>query len=140
VIGLRVDYDCIFGISDSPPELRPGEQIASVHDGRSFLTFPGKEGRVFWFLLRKLDRQYPYSSAPRPSATDMEKTAEQFAADHIWNGVRFGHLWKGRRVVGMTNLEEGVFSTWHFGRVVCVGDSMHKVGKPLAPDSNSSFR
>ncbi|KAL2860081.1 hypothetical protein BJX68DRAFT_251884 [Aspergillus pseudodeflectus] len=139
VIGLTVDYDCIFGISDSVPDLLPGEQIASLHDGRSFLTFPGKDGRVFWFLLRKLDRQYPYSSAPRWSPTNMEKAAEQFAEDHIWNGVQFGHLWKRRRVVGMTNLEEGVFSTWHCGRVVCIGDSMHKMAPNTGQGANCAI-
>jgi hypothetical protein len=131
VIGLRVDYACIFGISDSFPDLLPGEQVASLHEGRSFLTFPGKDGRVFWFFLRKLNRQYPYISAPRWSSTDIEKTAALFAADHIWNGVQFGDLWKRRQVIGITNLEEGVFSTWHYRRVVCIGDSMHKVPKSL---------
>ncbi|KAL3490080.1 hypothetical protein BJX62DRAFT_226170 [Aspergillus germanicus] len=139
VIGLAVDYGCIFGISDSPPELRPGEQIASLHDGRSFLTFPGKDGRVFWFLLRKLDRQYPYSSASRWSSTELGKTAEQFAADHIWNGVQFGQLWKRRRVVGMTNLEEGVFSTWHWGHVVCIGDAMHKMAPNTGQGANCAI-
>lgn len=128
---MRVDYVCMFGISDSFPTLLPGEQVASLHEKRSFLTFPGKDGRAFWFFLRKLDRKYPYSSAPRWSTTDTESMAEQFATDHIWNGVQFGDLWKRRRAVGMTNLEEGVFSTWHCGRVVCIGDSMHKVPQSL---------
>ncbi|KAL3454184.1 hypothetical protein BJX65DRAFT_317901 [Aspergillus insuetus] len=136
---LTVEYDCIFGISDSIQGLRPGEQIASLHDGRSFLTFPGKDGRVFWFLLRKLDRRYPYSSAPRWSSREMDKTAEQFAADHIWNGVQFGQLWKRRRVVGMTNLEEGVFSTWQCGRVICIGDSMHKMAPNTGQGANCAI-
>ncbi|KAL5044355.1 hypothetical protein BDW71DRAFT_199042 [Aspergillus fruticulosus] len=139
VIGMRVDYACVFGISDSIPDLLPGEQVASLHEGRSFLTFPGKDGRVFWFFLRKLDRQYPYSSAPRWSSADIEKTAELFAADHIWNGVQFGDLWKRRQVVGITNLEEGVFSTWHCGRVVCIGDSMHKMAPNTGQGANCAI-
>ncbi|KAL4760327.1 FAD-dependent oxidoreductase [Aspergillus foveolatus] len=139
VLGLRVDYACIFGISDSFPNLLPGEQVASLHDGRSFLTFPGKDGRVFWFFLQKLNRQYPYLSAPRWSSTDIEKTAELFAADHIWNGIQFGDLWKRRQVVGITNLEEGVFSTWHCGRVVCIGDSMHKMAPNTGQGANCAI-
>ncbi|KAJ0414741.1 hypothetical protein BJY00DRAFT_305362 [Aspergillus carlsbadensis] len=137
--GMTVDYACIFGISDSIPDLHPGEQIASLHEGRSFLTFPGKEGRVFWFLLRKLARQYAYSAAPRWSSTEMEKTAEQFVADHIWNGIQFGQLWKTRRFVGATNLEEGVFSTWHCGRVICIGDSMHKMAPNTGQGANCAI-
>ncbi|KAL2847542.1 hypothetical protein BJY01DRAFT_234224 [Aspergillus pseudoustus] len=141
VIGMRVDYACMFGISDSFPNLhlRPGEQVASLNEGRSFLTFPGKDGRVFWFFLLKLDRQYPYSSAPRWSSTDIEKTAERFAADNIWNGIRFSDLWKQRRVVGITNLEEGVFSTWHCGRMVCIGDSMHKMAPNTGQGANCAI-
>ncbi|KAL4863118.1 hypothetical protein BDV12DRAFT_206763 [Aspergillus spectabilis] len=137
--GMKVDYACIFGISDSVPDLRPGEQVASLQEGRSFLTFPGKDGRVFWFLLRKLDRQYSYSSAPRWSSNDIDKAAERFATDHIWNGVQFGDLWKRRQVVGMTNLEENVFPTWHWGRVVCIGDSMHKMTPNTGQGANCAI-
>ncbi|KAL4884275.1 hypothetical protein BJY04DRAFT_206077 [Aspergillus karnatakaensis] len=136
---MSVEYACIFGISDSFPDLLPGEQVASLHDGQSFLTFPGKDGRVFWFFMRKLDKTYTYSSAPRWSAADIEKTAVQFAGDHIWNGVYFGDLWKSRQVVGITNLEEGVFSTWHYGRVVCIGDSMHKMAPNTGQGANCAI-
>lgn len=124
---MTVDYACVFGISDSVPSLYPGEQVASLHNGRSFLVFPGKDGRVFWFLLKKLDRRYPYKSAPRWTAADIDEIAESFVSDHIWDGVVFGSLWERREVAGITNLEENVFSTWHWGRIVCIGDSMHKV-------------
>ena len=129
---MTVDYICIFGISASVPVLRPGEQVASLHDGRSFLIFPGKDGRVFWFLLNKLDRRYTYTSAPRWTAVDIDTIAESFISDHIWNGVNFGGLWERREVTGITNLEENVFSTWHSGRIVCIGDSMHKVYNSLS--------
>ncbi|KAL5339003.1 hypothetical protein BJX70DRAFT_408457 [Aspergillus crustosus] len=137
--GMKIDYICIFGISDSVPDLHPGEQVASLHNGRSFLTFPGKDGRVFWFLLRKLDRQYTYSSAPRWSSADIEKTAELFSADHIWNGILFSDLWKRRQVVGITNLEENVFERWYWGRVVCIGDSVHKMAPNTGQGANCAI-
>ncbi|KAL3477319.1 hypothetical protein BJX99DRAFT_269911 [Aspergillus californicus] len=136
---MKIDYVCIFGISDSVTNLRPGEQVASLHAGRSFLTFPGKDDRVFWFFLKKLDRQYSYGSAPRWSAMDIQRTAERFATDHIWNGIQFGELWKRRQVVGMTNLEENVFSTWHWGRIVCIGDSMHKMAPNTGQGANCAI-
>ncbi|KAL4944973.1 hypothetical protein BDV06DRAFT_232152 [Aspergillus oleicola] len=137
--GMNVDYACVFGISDAVPELCPGEQIASLNDGRSFLTFPGKDGRAFWFLLKKLDRQYLYSAAPRWSDSGIETIAEAFARDHIWNGIEFGDLWKRRQVVGITNLEENVFSTWHWGRIVCIGDSMHKMAPNTGQGANCAI-
>ncbi|KAL2820628.1 hypothetical protein BJX63DRAFT_444182 [Aspergillus granulosus] len=137
--GMKVEYICIFGISDCVPDFHPGEQVASLHNGRSFLTFPGKDGRVFWFLLQKLGRQYPYSSAPRWSKTDIEKTAERYSTDHIWNGIQFGDLWKRRQSVGITNLEENVFSTWHWGRIVCIGDSVHKMAPNTGQGANCAI-
>ncbi|OJI96505.1 hypothetical protein ASPVEDRAFT_872267 [Aspergillus versicolor CBS 583.65] len=137
--GMTVDYICIFGISASVPVLRPGEQVASLHDGRSFLIFPGKDGRVFWFLLNKLDRRYTYTSAPRWTAVDIDTIAESFISDHIWNGVNFGGLWERREVTGITNLEENVFSTWHSGRIVCIGDSMHKMAPNTGQGANCAI-
>ncbi|KAL2867450.1 FAD-dependent monooxygenase spyC [Aspergillus lucknowensis] len=137
--GMKVDYVCIFGISDCVSELQPGEQVASLHNGRSFLTFPGKDGRVFWFLLKKLDRQYSYSSAPRWSKMEIEKMAERYSNDHIWNGIRFGDLWKRRQSVGITNLEENIFPTWHWGRIVCIGDSMHKMAPNTGQGANCAI-
>jgi 2-polyprenyl-6-methoxyphenol hydroxylase-like FAD-dependent oxidoreductase len=124
---MTVEYACVFGISSSIPKLRPGEQVASFNNGRSYLTFPGENGRIFWFLLLKLDRKYSYSNAPRASSTDAEKIAERFADDHIWDGVYFRDLWKCREVFSLVNLEENVFQKWHWERIVCIGDSMHKV-------------
>jgi FAD dependent monooxygenase len=126
---MSVEYACIFGISAAVPNLHPGEQVASLNNGRSYLTFPGKDGRVFWFLMNKFDRRYPYTTAPRLSSVEAEKIAESFATDHIWNGLQFGEVWKKRQVFGVTNLEENVFQTWHWGRILCIGDSMHKVCK-----------
>lgn len=124
---MTVKYACVFGISNAVSDLVAGEQVATLNNGRSFLTFPGKNGRVYWFLMNKLDRKYSYSEVPRWSLEDAKRMAEQYVDDHIWNSVRFKDIWDKREVFGATNLEENVFKTWHWGRVVCLGDSMHKV-------------
>ena len=126
-LGMTVDYVCVFGISNAVPNLRPGEQVTGYQYGRSLLVFPGQNGRVYWFLFKRLDRQYEYHSAPRWSPRDATKIAKEFALDDVWVGLSFNQIWINREVVGITNLEENVFSTWHHGRVVCIGDSMHKV-------------
>ncbi|GAQ12100.1 hypothetical protein ALT_9421 [Aspergillus lentulus] len=135
---MTVEYACVFGISSSVPKLKPGEQVASFNNGRSYLTFPGKNGRIFWFLLLKLDRKYSYSNAPRFSSTDAEKVAERFANDHIWDGVYFRDLWKSREVFSFVNLEENVFQKWHWERIVCIGDSMHKMAPNTGQGANSA--
>ncbi|KAH1304729.1 hypothetical protein KXW98_001578 [Aspergillus fumigatus] len=136
---MAVEYACIFGISSSVPKLQPGEQVASFNNGRSYLTFPGKNGRVFWFLLLKLDRKYSYSNAPRFSSTDAEKRAERFADDHIWAGVNFRDLWKSKEVFSFVNLEEYLFQQWHWERIVCIGDSMHKMTPNTGQGANCAI-
>ncbi|RHZ54852.1 FAD-dependent monooxygenase spyC [Aspergillus thermomutatus] len=136
---MTVEFACVFGISSSVPKLKAGEQVGSLNNGRSYLIFPGKNGRVFWFLLLKLDRKYSYSNAPRFSSTDAEKMCERYADDHIWDGVCFRDLWRNRQVFSMTNLEENVFQKWHWERIVCIGDSMHKMAPNTGQGANCAI-
>lgn len=125
--GMTVGYACIFGISSAVPELRIGHLHLSVYDGVSFIVAPGTRGRVSWFVVLKLDRTFQYGSAPRFTPADGASRCEQLKDMYIWNDVRFEELWKSRKVFSMTSLEENIFQTWHCGRIVCIGDSMHKV-------------
>lgn len=127
ISGMTVEYACVFGISNAVPGLRPGEQVTSFNEGRSFLVFPGVDERAFWFLLYKLDRVFPYHRAPRFSNADAERVCSLFSEDIIWRTLKFKDLWERRETFSVTGLEEHVFQTWHSGRVVCIGDSMHKV-------------
>jgi FAD dependent monooxygenase len=109
------------------PGLLIGEQITCFYDGLTIITFHGKLGRIFWFVIRKMDRVYQYPDVPRFSTHDAEEVCEGFRQRRVWREVLFRHIWDRREVFSMTALEENVFSTWHFGRIVCFGDSMHKV-------------
>lgn len=124
---MKIDYACVFGISDAVTFIRPGEQLTTFNNGRSIVSFPGKNGQLFWFLLKKLEHQYTFPATPRWSQKDAEELAQTYANDQIRNGFLFSEVWSRRQLVGITNLEENVFSTWHWDRIVCIGDSMHKV-------------
>nr|BCP96881.1 flavin-containing monooxygenase [Penicillium shearii] len=136
---MSIEYACIFGISNGVSGLVAGEQVASLNKGRSFLTFPGRDGRVFWFLMHKLDKNYTYPGAPRWSPEDAERIAARYIDDHIWNGVQFKDIWDKREVCGITNLEENIFQTWHSGRVLCLGDSMHKMAPNTGQGANCAM-
>ncbi|CAI7643396.1 unnamed protein product [Penicillium pancosmium] len=136
---LKVQYACVFGISVAVPGLLPGEQVASFNEKRSFLTFPGKNGRVFWFLINRLDQEYPYSSAPRFSLKDAETICQQFLEDIIFGDVRFACLWSRKEICSITGLEEGVFPTWSHRRIVCIGDSMHKMAPNTGQGANCAI-
>ena len=61
---------------------------------------------------------------------------EKLKGAHLWKGVAFGDVWDKREVVSMTALDENVFHTWNFDRMVCIGDSIHKV--TISPNLENS--
>ncbi|KAH2879615.1 orotidine-5'-phosphate decarboxylase, partial [Aspergillus fumigatus] len=135
---LTIDYACIFGISSPVDQLEPGEQITCYNDGWSILSVIGQNGRVFWFLFIKLDKESVYDGSrkngPRFSPADARAHCERLAHEPVWNGVKFGHVWAQCEVFQMTPLEEGLFSKWYWRNIVCIGDSMHKVSSHLDSD------
>ncbi|KAL4875197.1 FAD/NAD(P)-binding domain-containing protein [Aspergillus karnatakaensis] len=139
--GLTAEYACIYGISSAVPGLETGEHVASLNDRRSFLTFPGNEGRTFWFLIWKLDRKYIYADGdmPRFVAADTEGVAEKHADDIIWGKVTFRDLWDRRVRYNMAVLEENVFSRWHYKRILCIGDSIHKMAPNTGQGANCAI-
>lgn len=124
---MKVEYACVFGISSPVPGLNLGDQVNAFHDGLTIITIHGKNGRVFWFVIKKLDDIYTYPDTVRFSSADAVRTCEKVAHFPLVNGVTFGQVWENREVTSMTALEENVFDTWHVDRIVCIGDSIHKV-------------
>lgn len=98
-----------------------------MYNGRTLVVIPSKRGLNFWFLVEKLDRKYTYGDAPRFTAEQAAAQCLQLANIPVGEGVRFGRLWENRQACNMVALEEHVYRTWSFGRVVCISDSVHKV-------------
>ena len=57
----------------------------------------------------------------------MNQLCEKLSDHHLTKNLTFGQVWTTRIVASMTALEENVFRTWFHGRIVCIGDSVHKV-------------
>ncbi|OGM42673.1 FAD binding monooxygenase [Aspergillus bombycis] len=127
---MKVEYACVFGISSPVSGLNAGDQVNAFHDGLTIITIQGKHGRVFWFVIQKLDDTYTYPDTVRFSSADAVRTCEKVAHFSLTNGATFGQVWENREVTSMTALEENIFSTWHADRIVCIGDSIHKQMTP----------
>ena len=107
--------------------MKPGQQITCFNDGWSILSVVGKNGRTFWFVFLKLKKECGYNEAPRYTKDDAFTHCNRLNAQTFWDTVTFGDVWSRREVFTMTPLEEGAFRQWTCGRIVCIGDSMHKV-------------
>lgn len=128
---MFAEYCCIYGISNPIKGMNKGEGDFVLNDLFSHLVVTSKGGRNYWFLFKKLDRKYYVPNIPRFTAEDTERLAVELGHTHIHPDVPFSKLWEERVCATMTPLEENVFRTWHFGRIVCLGDAMHKVSLHL---------
>ncbi|RAL16346.1 FAD-dependent oxidoreductase [Aspergillus homomorphus CBS 101889] len=136
---MTVQYSCVFGISSRIPSLEVHEQINGLFDHLSVLTIHGKNGRVFWFIVTKLDKKYTYPDVPRFSDKDAAKLIEKLKNVRFYKDVCVGDLWENREVFSMTALEEGLFETWFLDRMVLMGDSAHKMTPNFGQGANCAI-
>ena len=124
---MTVEYACVFGISSPIPGLLTGEHVNSYSNGLCVITFHGKDGRVFWFIIEKLSQKFLYPNTPRYSASDAAEFCGRLSSVRVWKNIHVADLWKNKLCASMTALEEGMLETWSFDRIVLFGDSIHKV-------------
>ncbi|KAI0403613.1 hypothetical protein F4802DRAFT_608014 [Xylaria palmicola] len=86
-----------------------------------------EEQRCTWPTRRKFTNE------------DMEALAKKLAPYPINESVVFGELWKNRLKAQMISLEEGCLDHWHFGRIVLMGDAIHKVTPNSALGANTAM-
>lgn len=124
---MKAEYACIFGISSPIDGLKAGEQVNAFYDGLTIITIHGKGGRIFWFMIKKMEKKFTYPDRPRFPPEDVERVVATIGQYRIWGNIYVKDLWDRKEVMSMTPLEENVFETWHYDRMVLLGDSVHKV-------------
>ncbi|KAK1688876.1 hypothetical protein BDP55DRAFT_766282 [Colletotrichum godetiae] len=85
--------------------------------GRGYVAISAPRNRVYWLMFVALGKTY-HGSADIP---------------------RFSKLDEAALVAALVFLEEHVFSKWHCGRIVLVGDSAHKVHPITAQGGNGAL-
>ncbi|KAL5363168.1 hypothetical protein BJX96DRAFT_167256 [Aspergillus floccosus] len=137
--GKCIEYACIFGASTTVLGLDERHLYSAVDHGTAFILVPGVNGRLSWFIIVKLDKRYQYGSAPRFSVKDAAAWVERLTDKYVWEDIKFQQVWQNRETFAMTALEENVFRNWSCGRIVCIGDSMHKMTPNLGQGANCAI-
>ncbi|KAL4942711.1 hypothetical protein BDV06DRAFT_221901 [Aspergillus oleicola] len=127
---ITAEYQCLFGISTPIAGLDPGMTDDTFAKNVSTVVASGKDGRIFWFLFQRMPQVYQGHEIPRFTAADAITFAEQhldFPIRMVGGRVVFKDLWGRRETATMVPLEEADFARWTAGRIICLGDSAHKM-------------
>ncbi|KAH9215670.1 hypothetical protein DL95DRAFT_424887 [Leptodontidium sp. 2 PMI_412] len=138
---ISTEYSCIFGLGKQPEGsvLTVGDSHRTYGKDHSTLSFVGRDGVLYWFMLSKLDRRYHGKEMPRFGMEDMEEGAKPFKNIPIAPGVTFGEVWENRTIANMSCLEESQNQHWISDRMVCIGDSTHKMTPNLGAGGNAAM-
>lgn len=111
--------------------LEPGSMTFVLGSDETYYWMVGKDRRSYFAAVEKLEKQLRTPNIPRYN----EEDAEAFARGRLDKvlisdtaQVKFGDLWAQRQRWALVPVEEGELDTWTVKRIVCIGDSVHKVG------------
>ncbi|KAK5654520.1 hypothetical protein OQA88_7149 [Cercophora sp. LCS_1] len=136
---LTAEYQCLFGICTKVEGMEIGEGEYGYDQDRSSLAVVVKNGRTYYFIFQKMAQILRGTNMPRYS----EQETEEFAKAHfdmvIRPGVHFKALWDNSIASNLVVLEEGSFEVWTHGRIVCIGDSIHKMTPNIGNGGNMAI-
>ncbi|QSZ36226.1 hypothetical protein DSL72_007352 [Monilinia vaccinii-corymbosi] len=123
---MVASFHGIFG-SASNQALRLPEGIVYESRGAGAVIQCVATPRIVYYVTLK-ELHSPIAQRVRYTAVDMEDYAEEIGDVALCPGYRFRDLWQhaDKGQARKLNQEEGILKRWSWGRVVLVGDAVHK--------------
>ena len=126
-IAIKSTYSCMFGISKGVNKLTTTDGGRCCHQGRHYLLQTGADNKMYWFAFVKSEKQFQRHEIPRYTAEDKERVVSELRGDRLMPNLTFADLYDNQLLATLVPLEEFVLSRWYHGRIVLMGDSVHKV-------------
>ncbi|ROV90217.1 hypothetical protein VMCG_10252 [Cytospora schulzeri] len=130
---MKASYYGLIGWVPRPDGLQPGAcyEVRSSPGGKTFHVLTGEDTAYFLvYIHHRADKGFkPTRERQRSRYTDEDAAAlaAELAGHRITPGVTFGDLWRSRRWGRLLDFQEGLLDgDWYHGRVVLVGDAVHK--------------
>ena len=120
----------MFGLSASDVNynLPLGGSITTASDiNHSSLLFTGPNSQPQWFFVTKLNKKYRSPDVPRFTQAERDAKVIEYADFQLAPGVTLKKLMDTSIQSSFLPLEEANLEHWSWGRMVCVGDSIHKM-------------
>ncbi|KAJ6481201.1 FAD binding domain-containing protein [Mycena vitilis] len=137
---IPCDYLCIFGISRNVPGFITSSVQSILGHNSSYLVIDGPGSRVYWFLFVKNEQTLRGDEIPRSfSAEECKALAEKHWNDPINESVKFGDLYEKHTSAVLTSIPEFVHTEWHLGRMILLGDSVHKLNPVAGQGGNNAI-
>ncbi|KAF9766742.1 hypothetical protein IL306_000815 [Fusarium sp. DS 682] len=136
---MIAEYRCLFGIASGVQQLEAGDLDIGYNNGRSTLTIAVKNGRVYYFVLERLKEVYRIRDIPYYTQAEAEEFAIQHGDIYIRPELKFSNLWEKTISFRLVALEEAKFKIWTWGRIACLGDSIHKMTPNLGAGGNAAI-
>jgi 2-polyprenyl-6-methoxyphenol hydroxylase-like FAD-dependent oxidoreductase len=136
-IAITAEYSCIFGLSRPMSKLEPQGMTVARDVGCSTALFVSKDHHPRWFFISKMDKLHQGNDIPRYTKAQMELVVSKHAEFQFTEGVTLKELVTSATQISYQALEEAHYKVWTFERIVCVGDSIHKM-TPTVSDTLKS--
>ncbi|KAF8858030.1 FAD/NAD(P)-binding domain-containing protein [Acephala macrosclerotiorum] len=137
---ITAEYNCFFGISQNMPSLHPGDSHTSTDIDHSSLLLVGHHGLPLFFFFSKMPQKYiGVSNIPRFTKSQLHSQIEESRDFKVTGEVTLGDLMKETKSLSYFALEEANHEHWTFGRVVCLGDAIHKMTPNLGQGGNQAI-
>ncbi|KAF1841758.1 FAD/NAD(P)-binding domain-containing protein [Cucurbitaria berberidis CBS 394.84] len=133
---MFTEFGGLFGVSELKDSfgLSPADAHVIYGHGDTKLLFT-QPGVAYWAIMFKEELSRP-PQRRKASEEDIEAMAKHFANTPFTENLKFSALWETRSRYGLLNIEEGILSKWHAGRIVLVGDSAQKMTADLGIGAN----
>jgi hypothetical protein len=84
---------------------------------------------VYWFIFQKFLKVYKGNEIPKYTREDADKFGKEISHYNIQpkGEIIFGDIWGNRMSYTLVALEEAEYKKWTWGRIACLGDSIHKM-------------
>ncbi|KAI1083641.1 FAD/NAD(P)-binding domain-containing protein [Whalleya microplaca] len=132
-------YQCSFGIAQDVENWPGGEQCFVTGRGKAFLVVSGPGGRCYWFLFVKYPEVKYGKNIPKYSNADEMRFVKEHEGLAIKENVTFGQVYTKRVTSALTALHEVIYKKWFFGRILLIGDSVHKSNPIGGMGANSAI-
>jgi hypothetical protein len=138
---MTAEYQCMFGISNPVPGLKKGHVDVVFMDGKSIMNIVSKDCRIYWFAIKKYPKRLTGKELSSLPAADPDAYAKEFLHVSLRprDKITFGDVLNQRISSSLVPLEEAQHKEWTWGRIACIGDSIHKCTPDAGQGGNAAI-